>query len=413
MEHRRSSGNRYGSRAGNSGGKRYGRRDSRGRRGFGGRRSGNGGFRDERITHNRYIAKAENIVEESSYVTDIMYSDFKIADLLKSNLARKKYTYPTKIQSKAIPEAVAGRDILAIAATGSGKTGAFLIPLINKAMQDKTQKCLIITPTRELAVQIKNEFDLFALNAGLKRVLVIGGENIRRQMSELRENPQFIIGTPGRLKDLEERNHLKLSQFGAVVLDEVDRMLDMGFIQDIKFLISRLNQTRQSLFFSATMSRDAENIAHSLLKNPVKIATEVQSPTKNVEQDIIKVSGPAQKLETLHNLLIKNEFKKVLVFLKTKRSADSLAKELQLRGFKVDSIHGNKSQSQRSRALSAFRKGDVKILIATDVAARGIDVPDITHVINYDEPATYADYIHRIGRTGRIGKKGVALTFVR
>ncbi|OGC47677.1 hypothetical protein A2886_02780 [candidate division WWE3 bacterium RIFCSPHIGHO2_01_FULL_42_13] len=417
-ERRNSVGNRYGNNSrsgghsryggGSGGGNRYSRND-RGRRGQGG---GGGRFSGEKISHNRYVAKAQDVGHSTTYVTDIKYSDFDLVQLLKTNLVKKNYIYPTKVQSQAIPNVIAGNDILATASTGSGKTAAFLIPIINRAMKDKTTKCLIITPTRELAGQIKNEFDLFALGAGLRRVLVIGGENIRRQTYELRDNPQFIIGTPGRLKDLFERNHLKLGLFNVVVLDEVDRMLDMGFVADIKMLISKLNQTRQSLFFSATMTSAAEQIANSLLTEPVKITTEAQSPIKNVEQDVVKVTGQG-KVETLHGLLIKDEFRKVLVFSKTKRGADSLTKELQTRGFKADTIHGNKSQHKRSKALASFRKGEIKILVATDVAARGIDVPDITHVINYDEPATYSDYIHRIGRTGRIGKKGVALTFVR
>ena len=381
----------------------YGNRNRRG----GGRRG-----RKERIDPNKYVAEAQVNVEESMYVTDKSYAEFELLPVLSQNLAKKRYVHPTKVQSQAIPEVLAGRDILALASTGSGKTGAFLIPLINNSIKDKTQKTLIVVPTRELANQIKNEFDLFALNAGLKRVLVIGGQNIHRQAASIRENPQFIIGTPGRLKDLCGRGDLKLGQFNNVVLDEVDRMLDMGFIGDIKELIALLNPVRQSLFLSATMTPAAETIARDLLKEPVRITAGTQSPIKNVEQKVIRIVKGQNKIDTLVELLERREFVKVLVFSETKRNCDLLTRELVKRGIKVATIHGNKSQNVRTRMLASFRKNDIQVLVATDVASRGIDVPDITHVINYDEPNTYDDYIHRIGRTGRIGKRGVALTFV-
>ena len=235
---------------------------------------------------------------------------------------------------------------------------------------------------------------------------------MRRQADQLYKRPQFVIGTPGRLKDMANRRTLNLGTFNNVVLDEVDRMLDMGFIDDIKILIAQLTTEKQSIFFSATMTKEAEVIANTLLKSPIRIQTEKQSPGKNVDQNIVKVNAYSEKVEVLHEILIKEEVAKVLVFTSTKRESDSLAKELMSRGFKTDSIHGDKSQSQRKRVIDMFSKNIITILIATDVAARGIDIPDITHVINYDEPQSYDDYIHRIGRTGRIGRKGTALTFV-
>ncbi len=364
------------------------------------------------ISHDKYISKAEKAETSSIYVTDHKFGDFKITDQLKFNLARKQYIQPTKIQDKSIPEVLNGKDILGLASTGSGKTAAFLVPMINKSIQDQTQKCIIITPTRELASQINDEFYQLTYRTDVRSAVVIGGTSIYKQIQKLERNPQFVIGTPGRLKDLCKRNKLRLEQFNNVVLDEVDRMLDMGFIHDIKELISKLKEQRQTLFFSATMSPKIEIIAYSLLKSPVKIQTEKQSPVKNVDQDIVKVNTQSQKIDKLRDLLNKDEFKKVLIFSRTKRGTDRLSIQLITSGFKTDAIHGDKSQYIRTKVIDKFKNNTINILVATDVAARGLDIPDITHVINYDEPANYDDYIHRIGRTGRVGKKGVALTFV-
>ncbi len=383
------------------------------RGGFRNKRNGSRGFRDEKIQHAQYIAKATEIVESTPYDTSVTYNDFDLEPILKANIKKKGYVHPTKVQAQAIPVVIAGRDLLAMASTGSGKTAAFLIPLINKVLRDKTQKCLIITPTRELALQIKNEFDTFASGAGLGRTLVIGGENMRQQITSLKYKPHFVIGTPGRILDLYTRKVLDLDMFSNIVLDEVDRMLDMGFVKDITTIVAKVAPVRQSLFFSATISPVSENIARSLLIAPERISMERQAPHKNVEQNIVKYTSREHKMQLLHDLLNSQEVEKVLVFSRTKRDADVLSRDLRVRGFKAEAIHGNKSQNTRTRTLSMFRDNRIQILVATDVASRGIDVPDITHVINYDEPATYADYIHRIGRTGRIGKKGVALTFVR
>jgi len=365
------------------------------------------------ISHDKYVAKAEEGVKVAMYVTDYKLTDLEIAESLKTNLVRKQYAHPTKIQDQAIPHILKGRDLLGLANTGSGKTAAFLIPLIDKVLKDSTQKVLIICPTRELASQIKDE--LFALTQEMpfRSVLIIGGASAYRQIFLLQKNPQFVIGTPGRLKDLSQRKELHLDQFNNVVLDEVDRMLDMGFIHDIRALISQLRNERQALFFSATMPAAAEHVAKTLLREPVRIQVEAQSPVKNVEQDIVRAISNSDKIQKLHDLLIKEEFKKVLIFSRTKRATDRLSIELRQRGFKVDAIHGSKSQFVRTKVITKFKQDKINVLVATDVAARGLDIPDITHVINYDEPQTYEDYIHRIGRTGRVGKKGVALTFVK
>ena len=270
---------------------------------------------------------------------------------------------------------------------------------------------MIIAPTRELAVQIRDELSGFSLGMNVDSVLCIGGVGIKPQMERLRRNPQFVIGTPGRLKDLEGQRSLNFSSFKTIVLDEVDRMLDIGFINEIKHIISCLPQSRHSLFFSATLPPSVQEIMRSFLSNPITVSVKVVDNLVSVRQETVKTYGKA-KIEVLHDLLIKRGFTKVLVFGRTKHGMEKLARELGLRGFKVASIHGNKSQSQRQRALSEFKNNQVQILLATDIASRGLDIDNVTHVINFDLPESYEDYIHRIGRTGRADKLGVALTFV-
>jgi len=361
-----------------------------------------------------YIVKAEKgYIAPSIYVKDKTYEDFHICDVLKRNIKKKGYIYPTKIQDQAIPVILENKDVLGLASTGSGKTGAFLIPMLNKIIKDNTQKCLIIVPTRELASQIQDEFRDLAETTNIYSALVIGGTNIKRQINKLQRNPQFVIGTPGRLKDLYERRVLKLSTFNNIILDEVDRMLDMGFIPDITYLMSKLGKRDQTLFFSATMTRKAEEVANSLLNNPVRIQIEKESSLKNIDQDVVRYRNPDDKINILVELLKKDEFTKVLIFSRTKRGADKLSKKLFQIGFRADSIHGDKSQSKRSHVLSEFKSNKLDLLVATDVAARGLDIPNVSHVINYDEPKNYKDYIHRTGRTGRVGKTGYALTFVK
>jgi ATP-dependent RNA helicase RhlE len=368
--------------------------------------------RGSKIDINQLIAKAVYEDVPSIYVSGHNFLEFDLEEELKRNIIYKKYTRPTIIQYKAIPHILEGKDLLGIASTGSGKTAAFLIPMINKGILDRSQKFLIIVPTRELAMQIQDEFIQLARNTGLRSVLLIGGSSMGKQIGILRRNPQFIIATPGRLKDLTERKAINLLEINNVVLDEVDRMLDMGFIQDIRYLVSRLSNNRQSVFFSATMNRKSEEIANTLLNNPLKIEIEKQSPGKNVEQDIIRLKPGETKFQVLCDYICRDEFKKVLIFTRTKRETDHLSKKLYQKGIKVNSLHGDKQQSQRARIIGAFKKDLLNILIATDVASRGLDINDITHVINYDIPENYDDYIHRIGRTGRAGKKGYAFTFV-
>lgn len=365
----------------------------------------------ERIDVSRFINKAVVSEVQTQYVPEHRFSDFAIDEHLKRNIAAKGYEIPTPIQDRSIPHALLGSDIVGIANTGTGKTAAFLIPLIQKVLMDRTQRVLIMVPTRELATQIEEEYWGFANHMRLGIVTLVGGANINRQIATLRRRPNFVVGTPGRIKDIMERREIDLSRFETVVLDEADRMLDMGFIHDMRFILSHLPQQRHTLFFSATMSRDIENLIGDFLNKPVSISVKTGSTAKSVDQDIVRTAGK-NKLDVLHDLLAQPEFSKVIVFGRTKHGVEKLSRALEERGFKSESIHGNKSQQKRDRALAAFKKNNVNILVATDVAARGIDVDDVTHVINFDIPTTYDDYVHRIGRTGRAGKVGKALTFV-
>lgn len=339
------------------------------------------------------------------------FVDFAVSDLLKKNIVAKGYTNPTPIQDQAIPLMLEGKDIIGIANTGTGKTAAFLIPLIEKVSKDKTQRVLIVTPTRELALQIRDEFFSFARGLNLFSALCIGGANMFYQKKSLMTRPNFVIGTPGRIKDLMRQNALNLSDFNNVVLDETDRMVDIGFLADIKYFISFLPKQRQSVFFSATVSPKVQEIIHSFVQNPITISVKNKETAGNVTQEVVNVAKRA-KINVLHDFLIKEEFKKTLIFGRTKHGVEKLNKELAERGFKVGSIHGDKRQPQRERVLRQFRSNEIQILLATDVASRGLDINDVSHVINYDLPESYDDYVHRIGRTGRGDKKGIALTFL-
>ena len=360
---------------------------------------------------NMFIKKAIPVLDQV-VVEDISFDDFDIAETLKTNIKNHGYTKPTPIQAQAIKPILEGRDVIGLASTGTGKTAAFLIPLINKLLINRYQKALIIVPTRELAVQINEEFRDFSAGLHMYSALLIGGANMHRQISDLRRGAQIVIATPGRLKDLIERRTIYLQDFANIVLDEVDLMVDIGFIQAVKYFISLMPKVRQSLFFSATIPSKVQGILQAFVTNPLTISVKKQDTSENVDQDIVRVINPAKKMDQLHDLLIQDGFDKVLIFLRTKHGVDRLHRELEYRGFKIGVIHGNKSQGQRQRALQSFKQDEFQILLATDVASRGLDIDNVTHVINYDLPQTYDDYIHRIGRTGRIGKSGTALTFV-
>jgi superfamily II DNA/RNA helicase len=358
------------------------------------------------------IKKAvRDVAPKPTCVVENKFVDFAISDQLKHNIVARGYEDPTPIQDQIIPHVLEGRDVVGLANTGTGKTAAFLVPLIDNIYQRKSKKVLIMAPTRELAVQIESELRLFTRGMRINSSLCIGGASINRQIDSLRRNPEFVIGTPGRLIDLEKRRFLDFNSFSTIVLDEVDRMFDMGFIHDMKYVIARLPQDRHSLFFSATLPRKLDEVVNSFSTNPIKIEVETQKASTNVDQDVIKINGQS-KVDLLDDLLNQEGFNKVLVFGRTKRGLDKLDRTLYKRGFSVAAIHGNKSQSQRQRVLKQFKKSNIQVLLATDIASRGLDIDDVTHVINYDLPQTKDDYIHRIGRTGRANKTGIALSFV-
>ena len=364
------------------------------------------------ITAGQHQNSAHLIHKQAEFVPTHRFEDFPIAPEIKRNIADKGYSLPTPIQDQTIPLVCSGQDIIGIANTGTGKTAAFLIPLVNKIFKNRSESVLIVAPTRELALQIHGQLLEFARGLSIRSALCIGGTSMNRQRRDLRDNPHFVIGTPGRIRDLINQRCLDLSRFGNVVLDETDRMVDIGFIGDIKYFISLLPEARQSLFFSATVSSKVREIIETFVTNPITISVKESDTIDTISQEIVKVTGGEQKVDKLHDLLIREDFRKVLIFGRTKRGVQKLTDELTSRGFKAGVIHGNKRQNHRQKTLDQFRKNQISILLATDVASRGLDIEDVSHVINYDMPASYDDYIHRIGRTGRANKRGTALTFV-
>jgi len=384
---------------------------SQGRPRFGGKaqpRSRNG---ESKIDISKLVVKAIKLEDEKPFVPTFTYTTLPVDNKLKENILKKGYTNPTPIQDMVIPHVLMGKDVVGIANTGTGKTGAFLIPLVEKVIAKKNEQILIMCPTRELATQIQEELRSLVIGLNIHSVCAVGGMSIGKQISEMRYHNNFVIGTPGRLKDLMERGFFKPQVFSTVVLDEADRMLDMGFLADMKLILGKMLPNRQTLFFSATMSKEIEVLVHSFLKSPIMIKIKTGETAKSIDQDIVRIGGK-DKITVLHDLLISPGFHKVLVFGRTKHGVERLSETLIKRGFKAGSIHGNKNQAKRNRALTEFKDGRVSVLVATDVAARGIDVPDVTHVINFDLPTTYEDYVHRIGRTGRGTKRGKALTLV-
>jgi len=384
-----------------------------GSRGGGARRGGFGVFGETEAEISKFMNKTVVTTEEPVFVPEHKFSDFDINENLKKNIIARKYENPTPIQDKTIPHALLGQDVVGLAATGTGKTAAFLIPLIDKVMKQKGERILIMAPTRELAVQIEHELAGFAKGLGFRGMVAVGGANIGPQISQLKHDPAFVIGTPGRLKDLMERRALDLSDFGTVVLDEADRMLDMGFIDDMRMILAKMRKQRHTLFFSATMGKDIERLIGDFLTSPVIISVKTRDTPTSIDQDVVRIPRGGDKFEVLANLLKDRDFSRVLVFGRTKFGVEKLAKALSRMHIHAESIHGNKTHGARIRALEAFKAGKVSVLVATDVAARGIDIPAVSHVINYDLPSTYEDYVHRIGRTGRAAQKGKALTFVQ
>lgn len=362
--------------------------------------------------HPSKFIKAARPIAETPFVPTHTFADFAMNDLLKRNIQARGITTPSPIQDQAIPAGLGGRDVVGVANTGTGKTMAFAIPVFQKLMQNKQARALVLAPTRELAQQIEAECRTIAKGSGVLGAVLIGGSAMGPQLRDLRARPNIVIGTPGRIKDHIERGSLDLSHFNVIVLDEVDRMLDMGFVHDVRRILSHMATARQSFFFSATLDARVGELIKTFSHDPVTISVKTGETTDNVEQNIVTVRSSDEKLDKLHNVLVGEEVLKVVVFDDTQRRVERLSNSLKSRGFKADAIHGGKSQGQRQRALSRFKENDITVLVATDVAARGIDIPGITHVINYSTPKTYDDYVHRIGRAGRAGKTGHALTFV-
>lgn len=349
--------------------------------------------------------------EEMQYTPVNSFEDFNLETLVQRNLQTMGYQSPSPIQDQAIPHGLSGKDIVGVADTGTGKTAAFAIPIVHRLLTEPGIKVLVLAPTRELAEQIEQQFSKIAKGSGLDGALLIGGTSMMRQLKELTYNPQVIIGTPGRVKDHLTRKSLKLADCNIVVLDEVDRMLDMGFVHDITEILNQTSPTRQSFYFSATLDSRVRGIIDNFSNDPVHISVKSGNTSENIDQNII-THGSGDKIDRLHDILINKTTTKVIIFDDTHRLVEKLSKELVARGFPAGSIHGGKSQPQRQRVLKQFKDNEVTILVATDVAARGLDVSDVTHVINYSLPQSYDDYVHRIGRTGRAGKIGYALTFV-
>lgn len=375
--------------------------------------------RSKRIPNNKKSINPALFVKEAKpqtnaeYINKFSFEQFEIHTNIKSNIKLLGFSRPTQIQDQAIPYGLQGKDVVGIANTGTGKTMAFSIPVLNSLLDNSRSQAVILAPTRELAEQIDLEIQKLANNMNINTALLIGGRPIYQQEKKLRKNPRIIVGTPGRIKDHQKRRSLNLAKVELVVLDEVDRMLDMGFIDDIRRILSQVTKKKQSYFFSATMDPNVRKIISDFSHDPKYIEVESRSGSENVAQDVISYNERIDKIDKLHNLLISDQVEKAIIFEETKRGVDRLHKVLQNRGFGAELMHGGKSQGHRRRALKRFKDNDVKFMIATDVAARGIDVSDISHVINYSTPNSYEDYIHRIGRAGRAGKAGSALTFVK
>jgi ATP-dependent RNA helicase RhlE len=351
---------------------------------------------------------------QAGFRTQRTFSEFSLNPKIKQNLEAKGYETLTTIQDQSLHALLEGRDILAISKTGSGKTAAFLIPIIEHAMKDpRNYTALIVTPTRELALQIEEEFKSLTIGMPLHSATFIGGTNINSDFRQLERKLQVIVGTPGRLLDLADRKLLRLNLVNTLVLDEFDRMLDMGFVNDVKKLVNSIGKRDQTMLFSATLEPSQKSLIQGLLNNPVEVKVDSGASTnENIEQEIVKVPMGQEKMDVLESILKSPAMEKVIIFTETKRLADKIAKRLNQSGIRSGLIHGNKSQNHRNNTIEEFKNGTTRVLVATDVAARGIDVADVTHVINYQLPMTMDAYIHRIGRTGRAGKTGHAITFV-
>ena len=336
---------------------------------------------------------------------------------LQRALREQNYTHPTPIQAKTIPAAIEGKDILGCAQTGTGKTAAFALPILDYLGHERPNATpnhpavLVLAPTRELAIQIGQSFRTYGKHLKFRQTLVYGGVSQTSQVKDLRRGVHVLTATPGRLQDLMNQGHVSLDMIEIFVLDEADRMLDMGFLPSLKKIIAKVPEHKQSLFFSATLPSKIRELASQLLVNPVTVTVSANTPTVERINQFVRYAARGKKFAALTDILTGTEVDRTIVFTRTKHGANGLAKKLEREGLAVAVIHGNKTQNARQRALSAFRDNTAQVLVATDVAARGIDIDDITHVINYDMPVDPESYVHRIGRTGRAGADGVAISF--
>ncbi len=345
------------------------------------------------------------------------FHELGLADPLRRALDTENHVAPTPIQAQAIPHLLEGRDLLGVAQTGTGKTAAFVLPILHRLAEEKANleprmvRALILAPTRELVVQIGERARAYGRHLHLRHATILGGVGLQPQIRSLSRGVDMLIATPGRLLDLVAQRHVRLDKVSHLVLDEADRMLDMGFIRDVRRIVALLPRVRQSLLFSATMPGDVEALANDILHMPIRVDVAPQTVTADrIEQRVFFVDT-AGKRKLLTGLLSDPAMSRVIVFTRTKHGADRVAEQLEKSGIMAEAIHGNKSQGARQRALDEFRSGRSRVLVATDIAARGIDVPDISHVINYEIPQDAESYVHRIGRTARAGAEGIALSF--
>lgn len=348
----------------------------------------------------------------------MLFEQLNLIEPILRAVQNEGYTNPTPIQQRSIPEVLAGRDLLGCAQTGTGKTAAFAIPILqllqerlHKRTGKPSIKSLVLTPTRELAIQIGESFSTYGRHTNIRCSVIFGGVNQHSQVEALRRGVDVLVATPGRLLDLTQQGFVNLSRIELFVLDEADRMLDMGFIHDVKRVISQLPEKRQSLFFSATMPPPIVQLANTILTNPIKVEVTPVSSTAHLIDQVVYFVDKDNKRKLLIDLLKNQSIERVLVFTRTKHGADRVVKDLMKANFTAQAIHGNKSQNARQLALTNFKKKVTRVLVATDIAARGIDIDDLTHVINYELPNIPESYVHRIGRTGRAGASGFAIAF--
>lgn len=360
------------------------------------------------------VKEADHSIVEKVFLSDRLVKELPIDIKLKQALSLKGYERPTEIQDRTLEALLEGRDLLGIAQTGTGKTGAFLIPIVEQLLHQRVNPyALIVVPTRELALQVEEEFKSIAKGMGLYSACFIGGTNINRDLQNLRRSSHVVIATPGRLLDLTDRRAIDLSKFKTLVLDEFDRMLDMGFIRDVNRILDGMKQRRHTMLFSATLDKSQQSMINNILNNHVTVKVSAgNSSGDGIDQEVINLKPGEDKFKVLQHMLAQNEFQRVLLFEETKHRVSRLCIKLNNAGIRADQIHGNKSQNARQNALKAFKQGRIQVLVATDVASRGLDISDVSHVINYQVPQTHDSYIHRIGRTGRAGKTGKAYTFV-